>query len=155
MAQPSTAQPSPAQICLSHPFRASGPITTVPWPMFTRQLSFLKYQLCAEQPEAPRTLLGRWGWHWGDGARKGLVTRQRVGGSELCAWASSSTACPSSLRSKKRWGEKLLQQWGEMGSCLHPGMVTVMSVCYPEVEIQRDRVAPLLLRGRHVGAHDH
>lgn len=28
-------------------------------------------------------------------------------------------------------------------------------VCYPEVEIQRDEVAPLLLRGRHVGAQDH
>lgn len=41
-----------------------------------------------------------------------------------------------------------------MGICLHPGMVTVMSVCYPEVEIQGVGVAPLLLRSRHMGAQD-
>ena len=38
----------------------------VPWPMFARLLSFLKYQLCAERPETPLTLLGRWGLALGE-----------------------------------------------------------------------------------------
>lgn len=42
------------------------PISTVPWPTFTKQLSFLKYQLCAEQPETPH-MLGRWGLALGEG----------------------------------------------------------------------------------------
>lgn len=77
-----------------------------------------------------------------------------MGGSELCAWASSSTACHSPPRSKQEVLRGALQQWGAMGICLHPGMVTVTSVCYPEVEIQGVGVAPLLLRSRHMGAQD-
>lgn len=79
MAQHSIAQPSPPQICLSHPCRAAGAISTVPWPVFTRQLSFLKYQLCAEQPETPLTLLGRWGWHLGRWSQE-RISNQAAGG---------------------------------------------------------------------------
>lgn len=58
----------------------------VPWPRFTKQLSFLKKQAWAEQPEA-FLMLGRWelvlggvgvGRWMGGGARKGLVTRQQI-----------------------------------------------------------------------------
>lgn len=85
---------------------------------------------------------------WGDGARKGLVTRQRAGGSEPCARASSS-AGHFLLRSKRWWGSC-------SGSKRQaPWMVTVTSVCHPAMETQRVRGAPLILRSRHEGAQDH
>lgn len=50
----------------------------VPWPRFTRQLSFLKKQACAEQPEASPDAGQVGAGAWGGGARKGLVTRQQI-----------------------------------------------------------------------------
>lgn len=58
----------------------------VPWPRFTKQLSFLKKQAWAEQPEAVPDAGQVGASAWGDGggemdgggARKGLVTRQQI-----------------------------------------------------------------------------
>lgn len=56
----------PCTALLAVPSQSRVPISTVPWPVFTRQLSFLQYQLCAEQPETPLTLLGRRGLALGE-----------------------------------------------------------------------------------------
>ena len=78
----SVTQPGPVKTARHTRFRAAGPIPTVPWPVFTRQLSFLKYQLCAEQPEPPLTLLGRWGWHLGRWSQERISNQAAGGGSE-------------------------------------------------------------------------
>lgn len=68
----------PAWFCQAHAPRAAGPISMVSWPRFTRQLSFLKKQGCAEQPEASPDAGQVGAGAWGGGARKGLVTRQQT-----------------------------------------------------------------------------
>lgn len=65
-------------LCQSYSPGAAGPISTVPWLRFTRQLSSFKDQACTEQPEAAPDAGQVGAGAWGGRARKGLVARQQI-----------------------------------------------------------------------------
>lgn len=115
------------------------PISTVPRPLFTRQLSFLKYQLHAGQPETPLPLLGRWGLALGR-LSQARISNQAAGGSGLCVWVSGQrwgrrlAAWPTLPTEKQaRGGGQAAPVAGRPKHLAAPWTVTVASVCYPEV----------------------
>lgn len=116
----------------------------VPWPMFARQLSFLKYTNCVQ---SGRKLLSHcWaggGWHLGRLSQE-RISNQAAGGSEPCARASRQPSVegawqhgpPSPLRSRQEVAGGAAPAAGRGEHLPAPGTVTATSVCCPEVETE-------------------
>lgn len=98
------------------------PFPRCPGPCSQGSFSPLKYQLRAERPETPLTLLGRWGWHLGRWSQE-RISNQAAGRRLRAVCPGQQLGRPLPAEEQEGVGELLRQQEagtldGHSDSCL-------------------------------------